>query len=78
MRRAAFILLPAIGFMPLQAAAFQENAVQTLTEELKTHTPAKWEVRVRWRDGQLLASITPWPYRDAFQLWCDAAKLAGN
>ena len=76
MRRAAFILLPVIGFMPLQAAAFQDNAVQTLTEELKAQTPAKWEVRVRWRDGQLLASITPWPYQEAFQLWYDAAKLA--
>jgi hypothetical protein len=43
---------------------------------LKAHTPAKWEeVRVRWRDSQLLASITPWPYQDAFQLWYDAAKL---
>jgi hypothetical protein len=62
--------------MPIQAAAFQDNAVKTLTEELKAHAPAKWDVRVRWRDDQLLASITPWPYQEAFQLWYDTNKLA--
>jgi len=76
MKLTALLLLQAIAFMPLQAEALQDNAVQTLTEELKAHTPAKWEVRVRWRDGQLLASITPWPYQAAFDLWYDTAKLA--
>lgn len=76
MRRAAFILLSAIGFMPLQVAAFQDNAVQTLTEELKARTPAKWEVRVRWRDGQLLASITPWPYSGSLSALVRCRELA--
>jgi len=75
-RPASFLLLAAIGFMPIPAAAFQDNAVKTLTEELKAHAPGKWDVRVRWRDGQLLASITPWPYQEAFQLWYDTNKLA--
>jgi hypothetical protein len=30
---------------------------------------------VRWRDGQLLASVTPWPYQQAFDLWYDTPKL---
>ena len=65
------------SFMPIQAAA-EDNAVQTLTEELKVHAPAKWDVRVPWRDGQLLVSITPWPYQEAFQLWCDTARMANT
>ena len=44
-RLAALLLLSAIGCLPAQAAAFQDNAVQTLTEELKVHAPAKWDVR---------------------------------
>ncbi len=76
MKLAVLLVLPAIGFMPIPAAAFQDDAVATLTEELKAHAPAKWDVRVRWRDGQLLASITPWPYQDAFALWYDTAKMA--
>ena len=37
----------------------------------------KWEVHVRWREGGvLLATITPWPYQEAFELWYDQAKLA--
>ena len=75
-RLAALLLLSAIGCLPAQAAAFQDNAVRTLTEELKAHAPAKWDVRVRRRDGQLLASITPWPYQEAFQLWYDTARMA--
>jgi hypothetical protein len=46
-----------------------------LTSELRAHAPAKWEIRVRWRDGQLLATITPWPYQAAFELWYDMPKL---
>ena len=53
----------------------QAGAVAMLTTELRTHAPAQWEIRVRWRDGQLLATITPWPYQDAFDLWYNMPKL---
>ncbi len=76
MKLVTLLLLPAIGLLPMQAQAAQDEAVKTLTEELKAHTPGEWDVRVRWRDGQLLASITPWPYQEAFQLWYDSGKLA--
>src|SRR6478609_5698039 len=69
-------LLAALTFAASPAWAQQSEAVPELTKELKASTPSPWEVRVRWRDGQLLASITPWPYQEAFQLWYDAAKLA--
>ncbi len=58
------------------AVAQQSDAVPELAKELKAGAPAPWEVRVRWRDGQLLASITPWPYQEAFKLWYDASRLA--
>jgi len=53
----------------------QPDAVVTLTRELKARAPAQWQVRVRWRDGALLASITPMPYDTAFQLWYQPQKL---
>ena len=76
MKAAALLLLIALACMPVQAAAPQDDAVKALSQELKAHAPANWEVRARWRDGQLLATITPWPYQAAFQLWYDAAKMA--
>ena len=51
------------------------DAAATLTKDLKAHVPPQWLVRVRWRDGQLLASITPLPYDTAFQLWYQPEKL---
>ena len=60
------------------ARAQQSEAVPELTKELKASTPSPWEVRVRWRDGQLLASITPWPYQEAFKLWYDQTRLAAD
>jgi hypothetical protein len=54
----------------------QQDAVPELMQELKASAPSPWEVRVRWRDGQLLASITPWPYQEAFKLWYDQTRLA--
>src|SRR5438552_505728 len=45
------------------ALAQQADPIPVLTAELRAHAPANWEVRVRWRDGQLLASVTPWPYQ---------------
>lgn len=76
MKLRALCLLAAIALAPGQAAAFQDDAVKVLNAELKANTPTNWEVRVRWRDGQLLASITPWPYQAAFQLWYDSSKMA--
>ena len=57
------------------ARAEQAGAVAMLASELRAHVPAQWEIRVRWRDGQLLATITPWPYQDAFDLWYNVPKL---
>ena len=62
-------------FAAVPARSEQAGAVAMLTTELRAHAPAQWEIRVRWRDGQLLATITPWPYRDAFDLWYDRPKL---
>ncbi len=76
MKFRALCLLAAMALAPGQAAASQDDAVKALSAELKAHTPANWEVRVRWRDGQLLASITPWPYQAAFQLWYNSSKMA--
>jgi hypothetical protein len=59
-----------------RARADDDRAVAALTQDLKEHVPSQWEVRVRWRDGQLLATITPWPYQEAFQLWYEPGKLA--
>jgi hypothetical protein len=70
---AVLVLLP---FAVSPAFAQQQEAVPELTKELKASAPSPWEVRVRWRDGQLLASITPWPYQEAFKLWYDQTKLA--
>src|SRR5262245_48702533 len=67
-------LLPLI-LLAMPAQAEQADPVTVLTSELRAHAPDKWELRVRWRDGQLLASVTPWPYQKAFDLWYDTPKL---
>jgi hypothetical protein len=69
-------LLIALPFAAGAALAQEQAAVPELTKELKASAPSPWEVRVRWRDGQLLASITPWPYQEAFKLWYDQTRLA--
>jgi hypothetical protein len=77
MRLPALLLLAAAAFLPVQApAAPPDEAVKTLAAEIKAHAPANWEVRVRWHEGQLLASVTPWPYQEAFNLWYAPAKLS--
>ena len=68
--------LAAVILAAAPALAQQTEAVPELTKELKASAPPPWEVRVRWRDGQLLASITPWPYQEAFKLWYDQTRLA--
>jgi len=75
MKRTIAIACAAVALHCAPALAQQKEAVAALTAELKAHTPSGWEVRVRWRDGALLASITPWPYQEAFDLWYDGAKL---
>jgi len=73
----ALLLPPAMVLMCLSGtAAPQDDAVKALTAEIKAHAPAGWEVRVRWREGQLLASVTPWPYQQAFDLWYNSSKMA--
>jgi hypothetical protein len=56
-------------------AAEDADAVAALTQDLRARAPSQWEIRVRWQDGQLLASVTPLPYQAAFDLWYDAPRL---
>jgi hypothetical protein len=58
------------------AQAQEADPVSVLTTELRAHVPPKWDVRVRWRDQHLLATITPLPYQEAFELWYDQSRLA--
>jgi len=74
-RNLHWLLALLLGCQPAAAQAPESNAATLLTNELKAHVPHQWEVRVLWRDGQLLAFITPWPYQAAFDLWYDAPKL---
>jgi hypothetical protein len=61
---------------PAQAA--EDEAVAVLSRDLKQRAPSQWDVRVRWRDGQLLATITPQPYQLAFELWYAPARLSAS
>ena len=76
MRSGGALSFAALALLSCPAAAQPADAVSLLTQELKTHVPAQWQIRARWRDGQLLASITPWPYQEAFALWYDPGRLA--
>ena len=76
MRPGGALSFAALALLSCPAAAQPADAVSVLTQELKAHVPAQWQVRARWRDGQLLASITPWPYQEAFALWYDPGRLA--
>jgi hypothetical protein len=58
------------------AQSWQHEAVTTLTSELKANIPPQWLVHVRWRDGKLLASITPLPYDEAFKLFYEPSRLS--
>jgi hypothetical protein len=73
--KACVLLLLAAAAAPAYAAPAQDDAVTALAAELKARAPANWQIRVRWRDGELLASVTPWPYQEAFDLWYNSAKL---
>ena len=69
-------LLLAVPCMAASAIAEQTDPVRALTVELKDHVPKQWQIHVRWREKQLFASITPWPYQEAFDLWYDTSRLA--
>ena len=75
MKRRPSLLLSLLALAAASTLAQQADPVSTLTRELRARTPAQWLVRVRWRDRQLLASITPLPYDTAFQLWYEPQKL---
>ena len=72
----ALTLFPAMMWVAVSAIAQQNDPVRALAAELKDHVPQQWQVHVRWREGQLFASITPWPYQEAFDLWYDKSRLA--
>ena len=62
--------------LSFSAFAQNEGPVLVLMDELKSEMSPKWEAHVRWREGgMLLATITPWPYQEAFELWYDQPKL---
>src|SRR5262245_16675297 len=73
----ALLLAAAASCVAFPALAQQQDPVEVLLGELKSKMPSKWEVHVRWRErDQLLATIIPWPYQEAFDLWYDRSKLA--
>lgn len=76
MGRMSLLPLFAATCLGLPAGAAEDRAVAALVQDLKEHAPAQWEVRVRWRDDRLLATITPQPYQLAFELGYAPAKLA--
>jgi hypothetical protein len=69
------VSLLAATCLNLPAAAVEDRAVVALTQDLKQHAPSQWEIRVRWRDGYLLATITPQPSQAAFELVYAPAKM---
>lgn len=75
MRLVRLLSLSLIVFPAVPAVAEQPDPVATLTGEIKAHTPPEWQLRVRWHDEQLTASITPLPYQVAFELWYDLPRL---
>jgi hypothetical protein len=73
----ALLLAAAASCVAFPALAQQPDPAEVLVSELKSKMPSKWEVHVRWRErDQLLATIIPWPYQEAFDLWYDQSKLA--
>ncbi|MPR12302.1 hypothetical protein [Microvirga tunisiensis] len=75
MGRMLLVSLLAATCLNLPAAAVEDRAVVALTQDLKQHAPSQWEIRVRWRDGYLLATITPQPSQAAFELVYAPAKM---
>jgi hypothetical protein len=75
MSRTFLVPLLAAIWLNLPAVAAEDRAVAALTQDLRQHAPSQWEVRVRWRDGYLLATITPQPTQTAFELVYAPAKM---
>jgi hypothetical protein len=66
-------VLVLIAFMAALPAALpianaEDTPVSELTNQLEQKVPSRWQMRVRWRDGVLLASFIP-PYQEGFDLW---------
>jgi hypothetical protein len=78
MRASHMLLVIALSFIqqPATAQGSRQEAVTTLTNELKENAPPQWLVHVRWRDDNLLASITPLPYDEAFKLFYEPSRLS--
>src|SRR5262245_16775311 len=70
----ALVLFLTMGFGE-PALSADADPIAMLSNALRARLPEKWEFRVRWRDDQLLVSVTPWPYQDAFELWYDRPRL---
>jgi hypothetical protein len=75
MVRISLLALFAAICLGFPAKGAEDRAATALSRDLKEHAPSEWDVRVRWRDGQLLATITPQPYQTAFELWYAPAKM---
>jgi hypothetical protein len=75
----ALFLAVTVSCVAFSASVSQPDPVDVLLSELKSKMSPKWEARVRWREGgQLLATIIPWPYQEAFDLWYDRSKLTAT
>ena len=61
-------LAAATSAAPPIADAEDLTAVEALKDQLEHKVPRNWQIRVRWRDGVLLASFMP-PYQEGFDLW---------
>jgi len=76
MGRMSLLPLFAATCLGLPTEAAEDRAVAAFVQDLKERAPSQWEIRVRWRDDRLLATITPQPYQVAFELWYAPPKLA--
>jgi hypothetical protein len=67
MRGVVVAAVLAVSFSSLPARAESNEAVVALRTSLEARAPAKWDIHVRWRDGQLLASLIL-PFKEGFEL----------
>jgi hypothetical protein len=73
------MLIAAAAFCAVPAIAEAQDAapVAALKSELAGKVPGNWQVRVRWRDGAVLASFMP-PFQEGFDLWYRPEVLLGR
>src|ERR1700759_1050818 len=74
MRNTILAAVATCGLMSLPAGAADDNAVAALRADLNARAPAHWDVHVRWRDGQLLASLIL-PFKEGFELLYDPDRF---